>query len=54
LTTWAAVDLSSADFSGVADAENGYVAAGYSINDYLDGAVIWAGVDDQSTTWSAA
>jgi hypothetical protein len=50
--TWTTVDLSSTTYSGVADAENGYVEFGYVENDYILGSLVWSEVSDASTPWS--
>lgn len=52
MTTWTEVSAESQEFETPADAENGYVVAGYVRNGYIREAGIWSGVGDTSTDWA--
>jgi hypothetical protein len=54
MTTWVEVADQSNTFTALADAENGYVMAGYVANDYITGILIWDVVSDASTVWAPA
>jgi hypothetical protein len=50
--TWSVIASVSTAFAEAGGGENGYVLAGYMVQDYIEGGLLWTVVSDVSTSWS--